>query len=636
MARGRTAAPEAPAAIAAALGVLPDAPGVYLFSDAEGRVIYVGKATRLIQRVRSYWQAGERGAHRMRDEIAAVAKVDWTVTDSPKEALILESTLIRKHLPRYNIRLREERAYPYIRVSNDPYPRVERTRRIVRDGSRYFGPYSSAGAVNAAMGVIRRLFAFRTCEIAIQPESRALDRPCLLYHLKRCQGPCLGDVPVERYREEIKGLELFLSGRSRSAVGVLRERMAEASEREAFEDAARIRDTISALETSFEEQRVATAGRPDEDLLGLARRGDRVAIACFQVRDSALVGRDVHRVDARGVGDAEILAGFAAQYYARAGEIPPSIATAVDIAGDDLESFLAARREGRVELRVPRRGDRLRLLRLAERNAEEQLVRSEAEEDADRERADAALAALTAALALESPPSRIECTDVSTIQGAFTVASLTVALDGRIAPKEYRRFRIRGVAGQDDFAAHREALERRFARSGGGASRAGEAEARAWALPDLLVIDGGRGQVSAAAAALEAAGISLPLVGLAKQREELWLPGASAPLLLPATDPGLRLLQRLRDEAHRFAIGYHRTLRGKAATASRLDGIPGLGAVRRKALLRRFGSAAGIAAAPVEELARVEGVGSALAARIAAALADDRAEPPTAQGSPRA
>ena len=285
------------------------------------------------------------------------------------------------------------------------------------------------------MSAIRRLFAFRTCEVAIAPGERALQRPCLLFHLRRCQGPCLGNVPVEEYRREIDGLSLFLSGRSRAAVELLKERMDEASSREAYEDAARLRDTVRALETSFEEQRVPPAGRPDEDLLAIARLEGRVAVACFQVRDAALVGRDVHRLEVGGdrpeapLGDAELLAAFAAQHYARAGEIPPSIATAVAIDDGELPSFLAARRGGKVELRVPRRGDRVRLLRLAARNAGEWLVRNRAEEDADRERAEAALVALAAALSLDALPTRIECTDVSTIQGAFTVASTTVALD---------------------------------------------------------------------------------------------------------------------------------------------------------------------------------------------------------------
>ena len=615
-----------PEAISAALRVLPDAPGVYLFLDADGKIIYVGKASHLTQRVRSYWHTNTTpGAHRIRDAIDQVASLEWTVTDSVQEALLLEATLIRKHLPRYNVRLRDDRGYPYIRVTPGPYPRVERTRRIVRDGSRYFGPYTGFSAVSTAMEAARRLFQFRTCEISIAEEQRALERPCLLFHLKRCQGPCLGNVTVAEYGAEIKGLELFLGGRSRGAVTVLQSQMERASEREAFEDAARLRDAISALEQSFEAQRVAPAGRPDEDILGIARLGERAAIACLQVRDAALVGRDVHRLDGKGASDEELLTAFVSQYYARAGEIPPSIATAVEIRDVETVAFLAARREDRVELRVPLRGDRVRLLRLAERNAHEALIRSEAEDDADRERAEAALAALTTALNLPSPPARIECTDVSTIQGSFTVASLTVAEGGRLAPKEYRRFKIKGVQGQDDFAAHSEALTRRFARSAsGGSEKAGEAEARAWALPDLLVIDGGRGQVAAAAAVMASAGLSIPLIGLAKEREEIWFPETATPLLLPATDPGLRLLQRLRDEAHRFAIGYHRTLRSRAATTSRLDSIPGLGPARRKALLRHFGSVAGVAAASEAEIAAVPGVGERLAATVVAALAADR------------
>ncbi|MGI9096687.1 MAG: excinuclease ABC subunit UvrC [Candidatus Limnocylindrus sp.] len=613
----RLPAPKPPAAVAAALAVLPDAPGVYLFSDSSGTVIYVGKAARLTQRVRSYWQAGAiPGAHRIRDAIDQVATIDWTVTDSPSEALLLESRLVKRHLPRYNVRLRDDRSYPYIRVTNEPYPRVERTRRIVRDGSHYFGPYTTPGAVNAAMSTIQRLFAFRTCDLEIAPEQRAIERPCLLFHLKRCQGPCTGEVTVADYRQELIGVEHLLAGRTRPAIAALRERMDRASDGEAFEDAARLRDAIGALEQTFEAQRVPTSGRPDEDVLGLARRGGAAAIACFQVRDSALVGREVHRLEAGEASDAEVLAAFIGQHYARAGDVPPSVATAVPVDDADLASLLATARPGGMEFRVPLRGDRVRLLRLAERNAEERLIRGAAEEDADRARADAALAALVSALKLDAPPARIECADVSTIQGAFTVSSLVVAIDGQPTPKEYRRFKIKEVDQQDDFAAHREALRRRFARATRAGERAGQAEEEAWGRPDLLVIDGGRGQVSAAAAELDAAGVEVTLIGLAKEREEIWVRGATSPINLPATDPGLRLLQRLRDEAHRFAIGYHRTLRSRAATESRLDAIRGLGPARRKALLRRFGSAAGVAAAPLAEIAALPGIGRALATRI--------------------
>ena len=613
----RLPAPTPPTAVAAALAVLPDAPGVYLFSDAAGAVIYVGKAARLVQRVRSYWQAGAvPGAHRIRDAIAQVATIDWTVTDSPSEALLLEARLVKRHLPRYNVRLRDDRSYPYIRLTNEPYPRVERTRRIIRDGSHYFGPYTTPGAVNAAMSTIRRLFAFRTCDLSIAPEQRAIERPCLLFHLKRCQAPCTGDVSVAAYREDLVGVEHLLAGRTRPAIDALRERMERASESEAFEDAARLRDAIAALERTFEAQRVPTSGRPNEDILGLARHGERAAIACFQVRDSALVGREVHRLEAGEASDGEVLSAFVAQHYARAADVPPSIATALPIDDAELLALLATARPGGMDFRVPHRGDRVRLLRLAERNAEERLIRGAAEEDADRARADASLAALVAALKLDAPPSRIECVDVSTIQGSFTVSSLVVAIDGQPTPKEYRRFKIKSVVGQDDFASHREALRRRFARAARAGERAGEAEEEAWERPDLLVIDGGRGQVSAAAEVLDAAGIEVALIGLAKEREEIWLRGAAKPLLLPPTDAGLRLLQRLRDEAHRFAIGYHRTLRSRAATESRLDAIRGLGPARRKALLRRFGSAAGIAAAPVNEVAALPGIGPALAARI--------------------
>jgi excinuclease ABC subunit C len=596
--------------------------------DAGGAVLYVGKAQRLRQRVRSYWQkeatAGRAGdLHRIRAAIDRVSDVEYTITDSVSEALLLEANLIKRYRPRFNVRLKDDKSYPYIRITlADDYPRIERTRKLVEDGSRYFGPYASASSVDESMSLIRRLFPFRTCTIPIRDGERALARPCLLYHIKRCQGPCIEAVDRATYRADIAQVEQFLEGRLEAVADALRVDMEAASGRLEFERAAAVRDKIRAIERTMESQKMAAFARTELDLVGLARQDAQAAVQLFVVRAGKLVGRDVFLLDApREVADAEVVASFLEQYYPRATSVPREVLVPVRaVEADDLETYLSARRGVRVGVRVPRRGEKRALLDLATRNAVDALAREHARWLADEGKTLTALEELATALGLAGPPMRIECYDISTFQGRETVGSMVVFEEGRPRTGEYRRFRIRTVVDRtDDFASHREVLSRRFRAAKPGEE--GTAEADRWAMPDLVVVDGGKGQVSAALEALTAAGLGeLPLVGIAKEREELFLPGRPDPVVLAATSPALYLVQRLRDEAHRFAIAYHRDLRSKRAVRSAFDDLPGVGPRRRQALLRTFGSVKRIREAPVEQIAAVPGIGPALAARIKAGL----------------
>jgi len=623
-------------------------------------VLYVGKAQSLRNRVRSYWQKQAPGGevHRIRSVIDRVADVEVTQTNSVSEALLLEANLIKRYRPRFNVRLKDDKSYPYIKITlGDDFPRIERTRKLPQDGSRYFGPYASASSVDEAMNLVRRLFPFRTCTIDIRDGERALARPCLLYHIKRCQGPCIEAISKDAYRTDIAQVELFLEGRQESLAGALRKDMVDASERQEYERAAAIRDKVRAIERTMESQKMAAFARTDLDLLGLARRDNQAAIQLFVIRNGKAIGRDVFLLDApHETTDAEIVSGFVLQYYTRATSLPKEIAIPVELPdAAELEAFLTERRAalaataretgasvapsdidlwvrtvdtaqtrrrgplGEVRLQVPRRGERRKLVDLATRNADEMLAREQARWMADEGRTLRALEELADALGLAGPPMRIECYDISNIQGSDTVGSMVVFEEGRPRTGEYRRFKIRTVIGPNDFASHQEVLRRRFRRAKTGDE--GAEEALRWAMPDLVIIDGGKGQVSAAKEVLDELGLhDLPLAGLAKEREELFLPGASDPIVLPPTSSALYLVQRLRDEAHRFAITYHRDLRSKRQTRSAFDDLPGVGPKRRRALLRVFGSAKRVRDAPVEQIAAVPGIGAALAERIKATL----------------
>jgi excinuclease ABC subunit C len=652
---------DVPSALAATLKNLPDRPGVYLMKDTRGSVLYVGKAQSLRSRVRSYWQKESGGYehHLIRSVIDRVADVEYTITDSVSEALLLEGNLVKRFQPQYNVRLKDDKSYPYIKVTlADDFPRIERTRKLPTDGSRYFGPYASASSVDEAMNLVRRLFPFRTCTIEIKDGVRALQRPCLLYHIKRCQGPCIEAISKADYRADIEQVELFLEGRQESLVKALRAEMAGASDRQEYERAAGIRDKVKSIERTMESQKMAAFARTDLDLLGLARRDNQAAVQLFVIRGGKAIGRDVFLLDVpRGTSDADVVSGFLLQYYGRATNVPREIAVPLALPdAAELEAFLADRRHAAdahtatdrtenlsvprpdairvtkrraartggvtaVRLVVPQRGDRRQLMTLATRNAAEMLAREQARWLADQGKTLGALEELTDALSLPVLPTRIECYDISNFQGSDTVASMVVFEDGKPRTGEYRRFRIRTVQGPNDFASHQEVLRRRFRSVQGRSGDEGSAEERRWAMPDLVIVDGGRGQVSATKEVLDELGLhDLPLAGLAKEREELVLPDRAEPVLLPTTSQALYLVQRIRDEAHRFAITYHRDLRRKAAVRSRFDDLPGIGPRRRAALLRVFGSIKRVKDAPVEQIAAVPGIGPGLAAKIKANL----------------
>jgi excinuclease ABC subunit C len=612
----------------ATLATLPDRPGVYLMKDARGEVLYVGKAQSLRSRVRSYWQkqaggrVGPGEVHRIRQAIDRVADLEVTEVDSVSEALLLEANLIKRFKPRFNVRLKDDKSYPYIKVTlADDFPRIERTRKLPNDGSRYFGPYASASSVDEAMNLVRRLFPFRTCTIDIREGERALTRPCLLYHIKRCQGPCIEAIGKAAYRRDIGQVELFLEGNADILVEGLRHEMLVASEGEQYEKAAVVRDKIRAIERTMESQKMAAFRRTELDLAALARRDDQAAVQLFVVRNGKMLGRDVFFLDAHhDVPDDEVLGQFLLQYYARATSVPREVLVPRSVTETaELEAFLATRRGSGVHLRTPQRGEKRELMDLATRNAQEALARAAARWLADEGRTLGALEELAGALGLAVPPARIECYDISTFQGAQSVGSMVVFEDGRPRTGEYRRFQIRTVQGPNDFASHQEVLRRRFRRAKTGEE--GIEEERRWAMPDLVIIDGGRGQVSAAKEVLDELGLGeMPLVGLAKEREELVLPDRAEPVLLATTSQALYLVQRLRDEAHRFAITYHRNLRNKRAVRSAFDDLPGVGPKRRRELLKVFGSAKRVREAPVEQIAAVPGIGPALAERIKAHL----------------
>ena len=592
--------------------------------DARGTVIYVGKAQSLRNRVRSYWQKQTGGGESqlIRSVIDRIADLEYTMTDSVSEALLLEINLVKRYRPRYNVRLKDDKSYPFIKITlSDDFPKVERTRKLPADGSRYFGPYASASSVDEAMNLIRRLFPFRTCTLDIHEGRKAIERPCLLYHIKRCQAPCVGYIGKAEYRADVAQIERFLEGRQEDVARDLTRQMQQASEATEYERAAALRDKVKAIERTMESQKMAAHTTTEEDVLGLARQDTQAAVQLFAVRGGKMVGRDVFLLDApRETDDATVLSGFVQQYYSRATSIPPAVLVpALPDDAADLEGMLAGRRGSAVRLHVPRRGAKRELLELATRNATETLAREHARWLADQGKTLAALEELAEALDLPAVPVRIECYDISNFQGAQSVGSMVVFEDGKPRTGEYRRFRIKEVKGANDYASHQEVLRRRFRRAKAGEE--GVEEELRWQLPDLVVIDGGKGQLSAAKEVLDDLGYhDLAVVGLAKEREEIFLPDREEPVLLPTTSSALYLMQRLRDEAHRFAITYHRSLRAKAATRSAFDDLPGVGPKRRAALLRVFGSAKRVREAPVEQVAAVPGIGASLAAKIKAGL----------------
>jgi len=632
-----------PDQLRAVLRRLPTSPGVYLMKSAEGRVLYVGKADSLRGRVRSYFTARGPEDARISRMVTEVVDVEYIVTDTVSEAYLLESNLIKEHRPRFNIRLRDDKSYPFVKITlGEDFPRIVRTRRLVRDGSRYFGPYASASSVDETLKLLRKIFPFRTCNLDIPEGKRVLERPCLLYYINRCQGPCIEAIPKPDYRATIGQIVDFLDGRQEPIAAQLRRDMAEHSEALRYEQAATSRDKLRAVERTMEQQKMAAFSRAEHDVIGMAREEDQACMQVMQVRGGKLIGREHFIVEgARDVTDAEVLGAFLQQYYASTDAVPRALLTPhMPADADDLGAYLADRRGVRVTIAVPERGEKRRLVALATGNAVEALARERVEWLADTAKRDEALTELASALDLPRPPERIECYDMSNIQGTSAVGSMVVFIDGRPEPKEYRRFRIRSGDTPDDFRMMAEVLRRRFSRVAKLRSETGALSLDAvgadevpeevgdrpretgWAVPDLVIVDGGKGQLSAAVGVMSELGITdVPLSGLAKRFEELYQPGQPAPVVLPRRSQALYLVQRIRDEAHRFAITYHRDVRGKRALRSELDDIAGVGPGRKKALLKRFGSVRRIREASVDEVAATPGISRDLAERLKAHLA---------------
>lgn len=592
---------------------LPTQPGVYIFRDAAGEIIYVGKAKSLRARVRSYFNRGQDHSPKTRELIKRIADLETIVVGSEVEALLLEANLIKAHKPRFNIQLRDDKRYPYIKVTvQESFPRVYVTRQLVNDGARYFGPYTEVGPMRQALAVIERLYTVRSCRYDLPRE--APNRPCLDYHIGRCQAPCVGLQSRESYRAMIDEILEILSGKTDPVRARVEEEMRAAAESLDFERAARMRDALAGLAALEERQRTVDVRGGDQDLIGIARDGDRGCAVLLRVRGGSLLGRQVDFFEnLEDETDAALVATAAARFYLGRGDegvtdLPREVLVGVDFEDRPvLEEILSQQAGRRVRILVPQKGDKLRLRELAEQNARHLLEERSVLQERVRERADDTLYELQEALSLRVVPRFIVCFDISHLQGTEVVASAVAFQNGEPSKGEYRRFRIKGTWGNDDFRSMAEVVERYFRR------RLEEGAV----LPDLVVIDGGIGQLNAAIGALEAVGApETAICSLAKREEEIYLPGRPEPLRLPRTSPALRLLQRLRDEAHRFAIGYNRNLRKRRTLVSVLAEVPGIGPKRQRELLERFRSVRALRAASVTEIAEVPGISESLAREI--------------------
>ena len=675
------------------LKALPARPGVYIFRDAKGEIAYVGKAASLRNRVRSYFGATHSFEPKARRLVEQIADIDFILTGTTQEALLLEATLVKRHQPFFNVRLKDDKHYPYLKIDlKEEWPRVEITRRVLDDGARYFGPFASAGSVRRSLDLVKKLFPWRSCTKTITGDD---PRPCLEYFIHRCIGPCASLCTKDDYDTVIGQTIMFLEGRTDEIARDLRRGMQSASESLEYERAARLRDQLQAIERTTERQVMEVRDRTDTDVFGLWREEQEAYVQVFFARKGSVIGRDTFQLDgAAGETDAEVMRSFVEQFYESAPYVPARVLLPVAVEDAALiEEWLSqrrgsrpdGRRPGRVQVLVPQRGEKKALVQRAVDNARESLQQARARWLADSGRKQEALQQLQDELNLPALPHRIECYDISNIQGTSAVGSMVVFVDGRPARSEYRRFRIKGVAGANDFAMMQEVLRRRFWRfrntvgaplaapaavgaplaAPGGVGAPLAAPAGEWGdapsprpsgpplsrragegtgvravpeertelarvaeppaeydesfgtLPDLVIVDGGKGQVSAAHDAMRnlSAG-HIPLAGLAKRFEELYVKDVSEPIVLDRTSQALYLVQRVRDEAHRFAITYHRDVRKKSGMQSALDAIRGVGPKRKKALLRKFGSLKAVREASVEEIAATPGFTRSVAEKV--------------------
>lgn len=596
----------------AKLDHLPDRPGVYLMKNARDEILYIGKATVLADRVRTYFQKGSDHTAKTNLMLNQVADLETIVTRSELEALILESNLIKRHRPRFNVVLRDDKQYPYLRLPvKENFPRLTIVRKVQKDGALYYGPYTPAGALRETLKVIRKVFPLATCEIEIDGKA---ERACIEFEIKRCMAPCIGNQNSEEYHHIVKQVRMFLEGRDTELLDTLRAEMRAAAEREQFEEAARLRDRIFKIERTLEKQRVAQTSFTDQDVIGLARQGTAVDLQMLFVRGGLLIGRkDFFWSDVGDASDEELVRSAIEQFYNKDGLPPKELLVPSPLSEAALiEAWLSEKKGEAVRVVAPERGTKHQLLLLAEENAGAMVADHLRNKETDRR----ATEELKRLLRLDRAPRRIEGFDISNTMGDQSVASLVAWEDGQAKKSDYRRFRIKTVTGANDFASMQEAVVRRYGK------------AENLPLPDLVLIDGGLGQLAAAMEGLRQVGrAGLPIIGLAKARgekeERIFVPGRKNPILLAPSSPATHLLQRIRDEAHRFAITYHRKLRGKALVSSRLDTIIGVGEIRRQRLLKQFGSLETIAQATDDQLREIGGVDARTAAEIRKALKSD-------------
>lgn len=590
------------------LAQLPKKPGVYLFKDKNGKIIYIGKAKVLRNRVRSYFQKSRNGEPKLLRMISRIRDLEIIVTDSEMEALILEMNLVKEHKPRYNVNLKDDKSFPYIRVTDELYPRIFPTRKIVRDGSRYFGPYTDVGQMRALLKTINRIFPLRSCNYDITEDSirRKKYKLCLDYHIQKCDGPCDGLISPEEYGKIVGQVVHFINGRDRLVVRELTEKMQGLAEKRRYEEAARLRDRIRFIENFQYKQKVVTDDQKDRDIVAVALEDEDACGVIFKVREGKIVGKQHFYLN--GVfkdAFADVVASFVKQYYLKAEFIPEEIYLPAAIPEQEaVEKWLSAKANTTVRCIVPQRGEKAKLVSMCSKNARLLLQELHLQKAKAREKAPHAVAALQRDLRLKKPPRRIEAFDISNIQGTDPVASMVCFVDGVAKKSEYRRFKIRSKQTPDDFVMMHEAVSRRY---GGSLSQK-------LPFPDLVLIDGGKGQLSVALQALQDVGhADIPIAALAKRLDEVFVPGHPEPQNIPRTSSGLKLLQRLRDESHRFANTFHRELRRKRTARSELDSIPGIGPARRRALLKFYGSINAIREASVDDLLLVAGITQELA-----------------------
>ncbi len=589
---------------------LPTAPGVYLMKDTAGNIIYVGKAANLFKRVRSYFTSGQKLSAKAQRMVSRVRDIDFFVTSSEQEALILELNLIKRHRPHYNVSLKDDKTFPYLKIDIDnDWPRVYVTRCLEQKGGRYFGPFASARSVRQTLKVLKEIFPFRSCTKNI---TGSAPRPCLQHHIQHCLGPCIGAVSKDEYAEVIRQIVLFLEGKQEKVVRELESRMEEAARALDFEKAALLRDRIRAVRQVIEGQRLATRVRGEQDVIAFVQDKGCAYAQVFFVRSGRLVGRESFILEGtRSEEPSQIMASFVEQFYHSAPGVPPLLLLQHPLEDKAvIEDWLQRKRGASVRIQVPRRGSRKEPGDIVAENARQGLEQLKIKRLAAPKVLKAALDEIKRELKLPRLPSRLEGYDISNIQGKLAVGSMVVFEQGSPKTSCYRRFRIKTVPRADDYAMLAEVLGRRFKRLSSAADD--------WAvLPDLILIGGGRGELNAALSAIDKDGTGpIPIASLAKENEEIFIPRQAKPVVLPRSSPGLQLLERLRDEAHRFALGYHQKIRSRASITSALDAVPGIGPKRRRALLKQFGSLAGIRRASPEELAAVENMNPNLAKKV--------------------